>query len=115
MKILYSKSTGGFYSREIHGDNIPVDVVEITNEEHKTLIDGQSEGKTIVANADGHPILQDRVGPTAEETIAIITANREAAYKSEADPLFFKYQRGEVKKADWLNKIAEIKLRFKKD
>jgi hypothetical protein len=41
-------------------------------------------------------------------------ANRRAAYIAEADPLFFKAQRGEVEKQVWLDKVAEIKQRFPK-
>jgi hypothetical protein len=42
-------------------------------------------------------------------------ANRRAAYIAEADPLFFKAQRGEVEQQTWLDKIAEIKTRFPKE
>jgi hypothetical protein len=35
-----------------------------------------------------------------------------AAYEAEADPLFFKSQRGEATQAEWLAKVAEIKARF---
>lgn len=38
--------------------------------------------------------------------------NREAAYKAEADPLFFKSQRGEATQAEWQTKVNEIKARF---
>lgn len=55
--MFYSKSTSGFYSREIHGDAIPDDAVEITADAHATLLAGQSEGKRIVAGPDGHPEL----------------------------------------------------------
>jgi hypothetical protein len=41
--------------------------------------------------------------------------NRKAAYIAEADPLFFKAQRGEIEQQVWLNKIAEIKARFPKE
>jgi len=41
--------------------------------------------------------------------------NRRAAYVSEADPLFFKAQRGEATLQEWQDKIAEIKARFPKD
>ena len=41
-----------------------------------------------------------------------IEALRRAAYQVEADPLFFKAQRGEAAQADWLEKIEEIKARF---
>ena len=51
--MFYSKSANGFYSREIHGDNIPADAVEITIEEHAALLDGQRQGKLIAADADG--------------------------------------------------------------
>ena len=40
--------------------------------------------------------------------------NRRAAFESEADPLFFKAQRGEVLQQEWLDKIAEIKARYPK-
>lgn len=41
-------------------------------------------------------------------------ANRRAAYIAEADPLFFKAQRGEATKQEWLDKVAEIKTRYPK-
>jgi hypothetical protein len=37
---------------------------------------------------------------------------RKIAYRDEADPLYFKWQRGEATQQDWLGKIAEIKARF---
>jgi hypothetical protein len=37
---------------------------------------------------------------------------RAAAYPVEADPLFFKVQRGEAAMQDWESKVAEIKARF---
>ncbi len=44
----------------------------------------------------------------------LILLNRKNAYLKESDPLFFKAQRGEATNQDWLDKIAEIKLRFPK-
>lgn len=41
--------------------------------------------------------------------------NRKAAYAAEADPLFFKAQRGEATVEEWQAKIAEIKARFPKE
>ena len=46
--------------------------------------------------------------PTQEQ----IDAMRKAAYQAEADPLFFKWQRGESTQEAWLDKIAEIRLRY---
>ena len=39
-------------------------------------------------------------------------ANRRAAYQQESDPLFFKWQRGTATEQEWLDKIAEIKVRY---
>lgn len=39
-------------------------------------------------------------------------SKRKEAYEEEADPLFFKWQRGEVDKQEWLNKVKEIKKRY---
>jgi len=41
-------------------------------------------------------------------------AARKAAYAAEADPLFFRSQRGEITEQEWLDKIAEIKARYPK-
>jgi hypothetical protein len=43
------------------------------------------------------------------------TSERRTAYEQEADPLFFKAQRGEIEQQVWLDKIAEIKARFPKE
>ena len=40
------------------------------------------------------------------------SGNRAAAYAAEADPLFFKSQRGEATTAEWEAKVAEIKARY---
>lgn len=71
--MFYSKTTGGFYTCEIHGDNIPGDAVEITEAEHAALIEGQALGKRIVADESGRLILQDLPPPTAEQIIAQYT------------------------------------------
>ena len=41
-----------------------------------------------------------------------IESDRADAYRSEADPLFFKAQRGEATTDEWTAKVAEIKARF---
>lgn len=63
----YSKSTGGFYVVEIHGDNIPSDAVDVSKEEHQSLMEGQAAGKRISSDKKGNPILADQLPPTAEE------------------------------------------------
>jgi hypothetical protein len=37
---------------------------------------------------------------------------RASAYRNEADPLFFKAQRGEATTEEWQAKVAEIKAQF---
>lgn len=51
---------------------------------------------------------------TALEPARIATNNRRSAYIAEADPLFFKAQRGEATMEEWQAKVAEIKARFPK-
>jgi hypothetical protein len=62
------------------------------------------------AIADGHPVLDPPAppAPTKEQQ----EAARQAAYQLEADPLFFKWQRGTATEAEWLDMIADIKLRY---
>lgn len=68
--MFYSASNNGFYTRDIHGDNIPADAVEITVEEHQALLEGQSQGKIISADKKGKPVLKDPPPPTPEQIIA---------------------------------------------
>ena len=51
----------------------------------------------------------------ALEPTRIAEANRHAAYIAEADPLFFKAQRGEATMEQWQDKVAEIKARYPKE
>ena len=73
----YSPSTNGFYLPKIHGDAIPADAVEITREHYEALLQGQSNGKRIVAGADGYPVLQDAPHATAAQIWEAIKAERE--------------------------------------
>ena len=47
----------------------------------------------------------------AQHTMAMMKY-RQFAYKTEADPLYLKWQREEIEKQVWLDKIAEIKQRY---
>lgn len=76
--MLYSASTGGFYTQAIHGENMPLDVVEIGAEAYAALIAGQASGKRIVAAQDGRPVLADPPPPSQDELIAAFTAQIQA-------------------------------------
>ena len=47
-----------------------------------------------------------------EQAFTTAQQSRAAAFSSEADPLFFKYQAGEVTKEEWIAKRQEIRERF---
>lgn len=80
--MFYAKSTGGFYDTAIHGDNIPSDAVEIVSEEHFALLQGQSEGKLIVSDEHGKPVLTDQPKATSDQVWLKIKAERD--HRSEA-------------------------------
>ena len=74
--MFYSKSTGGFYSTEIHGSAIPSDAVSLTGDEYEALMQGQADGFVIVGNTAGSPELASR--PAAPTAIASQVTMRQA-------------------------------------
>ena len=66
----YSKSFNGFFDSDIHGETIPADSVEITDEEHRSLVDGHMAGKLIASDPSGNPILIDPPALTADQVKA---------------------------------------------
>jgi hypothetical protein len=72
-----------------------------------------------VKDANGNQIEIDQaLVDTAAIEVALEQAqqtaqtNRVSAYRTEADPLFFQYQAGEVTKEEWLTKREEIRARY---
>lgn len=70
-------------------------------------------------DADGNPVQLDQakvdlaaVIVAQERTLALAQRNRALAYAAEADPLFFKAQRGEATIEEWQAKVAEIRSRY---
>lgn len=72
--MKYSAQTGGFYAEEIHGEQIPMDAVDVPSDEYAALMDGQRLGKRIAANSDGRPELMDQVSILSENPRAAITS-----------------------------------------
>ncbi len=71
-----------------------------------------------VFDANGNPIAinVDAVNAAAatidaQKIVNFTKARRQQDYINESDPLFFKYQRGEIEKSVWEAKVAEIKNR----
>ncbi|MGE8178905.1 phage tail protein [Pseudomonas fluorescens] len=75
--MFYSADTRGFYSHETHGDTIPLDAVEITDEQYGALLEGQSIGKLITGGEDGYPVLVDPPPQSPEFFAAIERAWRD--------------------------------------
>lgn len=108
-----SRSTKGFYGEE-KNDFMPDDAFEISYELYRALIEGEASGKLIDWTGADLPFLMDPPPLTDDESNALIDVKREAAYRAEADPIYFQVQRGDCENQVWLDKIAEIKLRFPK-
>jgi len=63
----YSPSTLGFYDVDVHGNNIPNDAIEISDEHYAVLLAGQSAGNTIAVDSEGHIILQEPAPLTLDQ------------------------------------------------
>jgi hypothetical protein len=72
-----------------------------------TLVDGIWTQVWNVTAATSEEIEQRKT-----EQLVNIKAQRAYTYTQEADPLFFKAQRGEADMAEWNAKIEEIRIRF---
>ena len=66
--MIYSSSTGGFYDTAVHGDSIPTDAVEISQEKYEALFQGQRDGMVIVSDDNGYPMLSS---PPTEDPAAL--------------------------------------------
>lgn len=107
--MKYSFTTKGFY--EDYRTDLPSDCVDISETDWQHLVTEQSNGARIVHNDTTLPALEYPADPTAEIIEEQVKLLRAQAYRNEADPLFFKAQRGEITQQEWLDKVAEIKLR----
>jgi hypothetical protein len=71
---------------EEHNPAHPTDVVEVSDEEHAALMLGQTEGKEIVPDELGRPVLADPV-PTAADLRATFWAERERRITEARDKI----------------------------
>lgn len=86
MTKFASKSAKGFYTPEIHGENMPTDVVEISDELYSELIDGQSQGKVIDWDSEDFPVLSDPEPPSIEKIAEEVRLKRERLFREIYDP-----------------------------
>jgi hypothetical protein len=61
----YCAADGGFYSLAFHGF-IPDGTVEVADEDYEAFKAGQEQGKWLVANDQGYPVLVDPPLPSPE-------------------------------------------------
>jgi hypothetical protein len=77
-------------------------------EDHSVQLDGEDEIISIASL--GIDALLDECA--TEYAALVAKRSRAEAYKTEADPLFFKAQRGEATIEEWEAKVAEIRARY---
>ncbi|QVM90220.1 phage tail protein [Pseudomonas entomophila] len=70
---FYSAKTGGLYVSEINGKAIPADAVELSAQEYSALVSASNEGKVLIPDRNGIPIISK---PTAIAG-ALASAERE--------------------------------------
>lgn len=88
--MLYSKQTGGLYSRAIHGAAVPPDAVEISPAVYDAVFANPAPGKVLSHTAEGMPILVDPPAPLTSASVlcaAIDEAADAARSKVAGDPL----------------------------
>lgn len=86
--IIFYAATQSFDEVPDTGD-IPVGAVEVTSDQHQSLLAGQSAGKNITADENGYPILVDRPVPQRDYLAEAVaeTARLRAIADYEITPL----------------------------
>ncbi len=88
--IFFSASQLGFYDSAIN-DVIPDDGVEVSYENRRAILDGQSAGMVVAADEFGGPILIDRSPLSPEVQAAVERAWRDAQL-ALTDPLVSRHR-----------------------
>jgi hypothetical protein len=70
MTLFYSAAAQGFFDNRLHKE-LPPDAVEISQDQHAELLEGQSAGMVIVPSADGKPVLADPPPPPAPTVVSM--------------------------------------------
>ena len=95
--MIVTKENGTVYT-----NGLTIEVINWHREVGCTIAD---VNRQLTKDEDG-----EYVDDITEDEINLGTkAIREILYRIEADPLFFKAQRGEIDNQVWLDKVAEIK------
>lgn len=112
-KLAKANGASGFFFDD--DKNAPNDVIEVSNVDAELAV-GLTAGSAYDFGDDGRLIVTTAPAPTSDELLNTkmerLKLFRAAAFAAEADPLFFKWQRGEATESDWKVKVAEIRARF---
>ena len=112
----YSPSRKGFFDPEFHTE-IPNDSIELTENEHKEIMDQQSSGMMITIK-DGKVICEKRE-PTQEEIDLMYQSFRRSSYPAiveQLDMIWHSMNDGLIpgKGTPWFETIADIKDKYPK-
>lgn len=104
--VFFSPSTCGAYVREIHGENMPADVVEVPESVWRSLLDELSiSPKMMSSRPNGQPVLIDPPPLDAEALAAVERAWRDAQL-ALTDPLVSRH-RDEIEAGDATSLTAD--------
>ena len=92
---------------DILANNFPDAEWAINGNDYESLVWLSDSAKPTKAELDALATTTDQLLLLAEAKNA-----RSNAYRSESDPLFFGWQRGENTEQTWLDKVAEIRARY---
>ena len=78
MTMRYSASRNGFFPTDIDYPDLPSDLVSITDELWRQLLDGQSQGGRIAPDENGYPALYPQLPLTQEEIFAVNATKKQS-------------------------------------
>lgn len=110
ISINEDLSVLNIYNTDYHVDS-GVALFNISDSDAEKII---ASGNNALWQYKNNTIVESEFAPEIlkQEFNASQKQKRELAYKAESDPINFMYQRGEATQQQWLDKIAEIKLRY---
>jgi hypothetical protein len=82
--MFYSKTTNGFYDQEINGDDMPADVVSVTEDKYNAIQAAISAGGTLYGDDKGYPQVEPLASPTEQQLIEASNA-KNRSYLAETD------------------------------
>ncbi|EIU2540602.1 TPA: phage tail protein [Pseudomonas aeruginosa] len=91
--FFYCPKTGGFYSPEVHGEQMPAEseLWPLTDEEYEALLDAQGQGLLIVAGEDGQPVATPPP-PLGDEALATIERDWRDRQLDDTDALVARHR-----------------------